>query len=87
MTNAPELLQRFRGISSTGRGPSRGTVLYDVASAIMYLGGPGRATAFLDAYLTHGPLGPDEMQLLDAFRRFGWAVQGVTSPGDWLPTT
>ncbi len=56
-------------------GAKRGPVLYDVASAVMYLGGPDRATAFLTTYRTHGPLGTDEMQWLDAFRRFRWVVQ------------
>jgi len=58
-------------------GAKRGPVLYDVASAVMYLGGPDRATAFLTTYRTHGPLGTDEMQLLDAFRRFRWVVQAA----------
>ena len=31
-------------------GSARGPVLYDVASAVMYLGGTEHATAFLDAY-------------------------------------
>ena len=58
-------------------GAKRGPVLYDVASAVMYLGGPDRATAFLTTYLTRGPLEADELQLLDAFRRFRWAVQAA----------
>lgn len=58
-------------------GAKRGPVLYDVASAVMYLGGPARAMAFLPTYRTHGPLGTDEMQLLDAFRRFRWVVQAA----------
>ena len=58
-------------------GAQRGPVLYDVASAVMYLGGTDDATAFLDTYRAHGPLGSDEMQLLDAFRRFRWAVQAA----------
>ncbi len=41
-------------------GAKRGPVLYDVASAVMYLGGPDHATAFLTTYRTHGPLGTDE---------------------------
>jgi homoserine kinase type II len=57
-------------------GAKRGPVLYDVASVVMYLGGPDRATAFLTSYRAHGPVGDDEMQLLDAFRRFRWVVQG-----------
>jgi Ser/Thr protein kinase RdoA (MazF antagonist) len=58
-------------------GAKRGPVLYDVASAVMYLGGPEDAATFLDTYRTQGPLGDDEMQSLDAFRRFRWAVQGA----------
>lgn len=58
-------------------GAKRGPVLYDVASAVMYLGGPERATAFLMAYGTQGPLVENELQHLEAFRRFRWAVQGA----------
>lgn len=52
-------------------------MLYDVAFAVMYLGGPERAAAFLMVYGTQGPLVEGELQLLDAFRRFRWAVQGA----------
>ena len=58
-------------------GATRGPVLYDVASAVMYLGGPERATAFLSTYQAQGPLDAQEMQHLDAFRRFREAVQGT----------
>ena len=58
-------------------GAKRGPVLYDVASAVMYLGGTQSATAFLSTYGTQGPLDTDEMTLLDVFRRFRWAVQGA----------
>jgi Ser/Thr protein kinase RdoA (MazF antagonist) len=58
-------------------GARRGPVLYDVASAVMYLGGPTGAAAFLRTYRTHGPLGTDELSLLDAFRRFRWVVQAA----------
>jgi Ser/Thr protein kinase RdoA (MazF antagonist) len=58
-------------------GAKRGPVLYDVASAVMYLGGAEGAAAFLDTYRAQGPLGADELQALDAFRRFRWAVQGT----------
>lgn len=54
-------------------GSRRGPVLYDVASAVMYLGGPRRAAAFLDACGLDGA----ERALLDDFRRFRWAVQGA----------
>lgn len=62
-------------------GARRGPVLYDVASAVMYLGGTDHATAFLSAYLSRGPLSAEEMQHLDAFRRFREAVQGVYFAG------
>lgn len=58
-------------------GARRGPVLYDVASAVMYLGGTERAAAFLGAYRSTGPLGPRELEHLDAFRRFRAAVQGT----------
>jgi Ser/Thr protein kinase RdoA (MazF antagonist) len=56
-------------------GAKRGPVLYDVASVVMYLGGEDHATAFLTTYGACGPLDADELELLDAFRRFRWAVQ------------
>lgn len=62
-------------------GARRGPVLYDVASAVMYLGGRRHASAFLTTYAACGPLGTDEMQHLDAFRRFREAVQGVYFAG------
>ncbi len=58
-------------------GARRGPVLYDVASAVMYLGGPDQASTFLSEYQSLGPLAADEMQHLDAFRRFREAVQGA----------
>jgi Ser/Thr protein kinase RdoA (MazF antagonist) len=58
-------------------GAKRGPVLYDVASTVMYLGGTEQATAFLSTYQSHGPLAAQEMQHLDAFRRFREAVQGA----------
>ena len=62
-------------------GARRGPVLYDVASAVMYLGGTGAASAFLSTYERRGPLAAPEMQHLDAFRRFREAVQGVYFAG------
>lgn len=58
-------------------GARRGPVLYDVASAVMYLGGTERATEFLTTYRTNGPIGSDELQHLDAFRRFREVIQGT----------
>ena len=58
-------------------GADRGPVLYDVASVVMYLGGPELAAAFLTAYRDRGVLHGDEWGHLDAFRRFRWAVQAA----------
>lgn len=58
-------------------GATRGPVLYDVASAVMYLGGPERAAPFLRAYESRGPLAAHEMEHLGAFRRLREAVQGA----------
>ncbi len=78
---SPEAFIHNDGTGVTGlidwAGAKRGPVLYDVASAVMYLDGPDRATAFLTTYRTLGPLESDEMQLLDAFRRFRWVVQAA----------
>ncbi|MBA8803667.1 homoserine kinase type II [Nocardioides ginsengisegetis] len=62
-------------------GARRGPVLYDVASAVMYLGGPESASAFLDTYRADGPLPDEEMRHLDAFRRLRQVVQGVYFAG------
>lgn len=62
-------------------GARRGPVLYDVASAVMYLGGPHDASAFLSTYQAQGPLPAEEMQHLEAFRRFREAVQGAYFAG------
>ena len=62
-------------------GARRGPVLYDVASAVMYLGGTEHASAFLSTYLSQGPLSAEEMQHLDTFRRFREAVQGAYFAG------
>lgn len=62
-------------------GARRGPVLYDVASAVMYLGGTPHASAFLSAYLAQGPLGVEELKHLDSFRRLREVVQGVYFAG------
>lgn len=62
-------------------GADRGPVLYDVASAVMYLGGPDGAAAFLTTYRDHGVLRIDEWEHLEAFRRLRWAVQAVYFAG------
>jgi Ser/Thr protein kinase RdoA (MazF antagonist) len=78
---APEAFRHDDATGTTGlidwAGACRGPVLYDVASAVMYLGGPQKAVAFLDAYLAASPLDPGELRHLDAFRRFRWAVQAA----------
>lgn len=58
-------------------GAGSGPVLYDVASSVMYLGGPETAVMFLAAHREHGILPEDEWRHLDALRRFRWAVQGA----------
>jgi Ser/Thr protein kinase RdoA (MazF antagonist) len=53
-----------------------GPLLYDLASAVMYLGGPGRAAAMTDAYLSAGVLTAREAaDGLPVMLRFRWAVQ------------
>lgn len=56
-------------------GSCRGPALYDVASAVMYLRGPDRCRRFLSTYGESGPLDDGELDLLDTFRRFRWAIQ------------
>lgn len=58
-------------------GARRGPVLYDVASAVMYLGGREHASHFLSTYETDGPLTTNELAHLDAFSRFREVVQGA----------
>lgn len=68
---------------STGRvgiidwsGAGHGPLLYDVASAVMYLGGTDGASTFLTGYAEHGPVPADELaQHLRTFRRFRAIVQ------------
>jgi homoserine kinase type II len=54
-----------------------GPLLYDVASAAMYLGGASRATAMLDAYLEQTTLlSPADIERgVPSMARFRWAVQ------------
>ncbi len=54
----------------------RGPLLYDVASAVMYLGGPANAVPFVDTYAASGPLRRTEIDShLALMLRFRWAVQ------------
>lgn len=82
---APEAFIHDDATDTTGlidwAGARRGPILYDVASAVMYLGGPHDASAFLRSYQAQGPLMAEEMQHLDAFRRFREAVQGAYFAG------
>jgi Ser/Thr protein kinase RdoA (MazF antagonist) len=53
-----------------------GPLMYDVASAVMYVGGPGRASVLLRAYLAHGLLPEREVdRALSVMVRLRWAVQ------------
>ena len=53
-----------------------GPLMYDVASAVMYLGGAEYAEAFLAAYLAFGILAPAEIERsLNTMLRLRWAVQ------------
>lgn len=83
---APEA---FRLDDRTGRvglidwtGATRGPLLYDVASAVMYLGGPRRAGTFLERYAVAGRLPGHELgEHLATFLRFRAAVQAVYFTG------
>jgi homoserine kinase type II len=53
-----------------------GPLLYDLASAEMYVGGPGRSAPLIRAYLATGALGAAEVdRALAAHARLRWAVQ------------
>jgi homoserine kinase type II len=53
-----------------------GPLLYDLASAVMYVGGPGRAAPLIEAYLRSGVLPAGEVRHgLAAMLRFRFAVQ------------
>ena len=53
-----------------------GPLMYDVASAVMYVGGPDHGAALIDAYLSHGVLEPAEVERsLGPMLCMRWAVQ------------
>ena len=53
-----------------------GPLLYDLASAVMYVGGPSSATELLSTYLEQGVLSESEVSRgLAVMLRFRWAVQ------------
>ena len=57
---------------SAGSGP----LMYDIASAVMYAGGPSAAGDLIEAYLSAGPVGGDELEAaLPTMLRFRYAVQ------------
>ena len=54
----------------------RGPLLYDLASALMYCGGPGRGDQLVKAYVSQGVVTAAEVELgLAALLRFRWAAQ------------
>ena len=75
----------FRHDPASGRtglidwsGAHNGPVLYDLASALMYLGGPRRGRVFWTTYLDHSPAPAAELTThLDAFHRLRGAVQAA----------
>ncbi len=78
---APEAFRHDPASGDTGlidwAGARRGPLLYDVASAVMYLGGPPAARPFLDAYLSAAPLPASELDHLPALSRYRGAVQAA----------
>ncbi|MFB9696245.1 phosphotransferase [Amorphoplanes digitatis] len=53
-----------------------GPLLYDLASAVMYVGGPGHAGSLIEAYLDQGVVSGGEVERgLPVMLRFRWAVQ------------
>jgi Ser/Thr protein kinase RdoA (MazF antagonist) len=70
------------GLLDCGAGGT-GPLIYDVAAAVIYAGGPDRAAALLDGYLGAGPIGSDELvAALPVALRFRWAVQADRSARD-----
>ena len=73
---APEAFRHDPATGETGlidwTGACRGPLLYDVASALMYL---GPSPAFREAYLTASPLPHAELDHLDVLTRYRGAVQ------------
>ncbi|GAA2667244.1 phosphotransferase enzyme family protein [Actinoplanes palleronii] len=52
-----------------------GPLVYDVAAAIIYVGGPEHAAEMLDGYRSAGPVAPDELEVaLPVLLRLRWAV-------------
>jgi Ser/Thr protein kinase RdoA (MazF antagonist) len=67
------------GVLDWGAGGT-GPLIYDVAAAVIYAGGPQHAGPLLDGYVAGGPVGPDELAAaLPVALRFRWAVQADRS--------
>lgn len=67
------------GLLDCGAGGT-GPLIYDVAAAVIYAGGPDHAAPLLDGYVAAGPIGPDELAAaLPVALRFRWAVQADRS--------
>jgi homoserine kinase type II len=53
-----------------------GPLVYDIASAVMYAGGPDRAAELIDGYVAAAPVSRDEVEAaLPTLLRFRYAVQ------------
>jgi Ser/Thr protein kinase RdoA (MazF antagonist) len=78
---APEAFLHDDQTRTTGlvdwAGAKRGPILYDVASAVMYLGRREHAVPFLDAYAEHGAADAAALEHLDGFRRFREVIQAT----------
>jgi homoserine kinase type II len=77
---APDAFRLDVGTGRTGligwEASARGPLAYDVASAVMYAGGPDLADELLDGYLAAGPVPRDELDAaLPTLLRFRYAVQ------------
>ncbi|MCM4081572.1 phosphotransferase enzyme family protein [Paractinoplanes hotanensis] len=53
-----------------------GPLVYDVAAAVVYAGGPAHSSELIDGYLAAGPVEADELHaVLPVLLRLRWAVQ------------
>jgi Ser/Thr protein kinase RdoA (MazF antagonist) len=67
------------GLFDCGGVGGTGPLVYDVAAAVVYAGGPDASAEFLDGYLAAAPMHRDELDAaLPVMIRFRWAVQA-----DW----
>ena len=67
------------GLVDCGAGGT-GPLVYDVAAAVHYAGGPECAAELVDGYLAAGPVHPDELEAaLPVLLRFRWAVRADRS--------